>query len=280
MNKDIEIYDNIINDETIDTLKKIIKQPNFENITNMSNIRNPVIDRTKDIECKIGLFIHELLIQLNDNTKYIEYWMHTDSKGIGFHRDCDDELLSSNNILLIPEKAHILYLDNKIYCPTMILNNNNILLSPNVSGRLTRFNGNLYHSVGIPGINFNNVTKIQKYNRNVILFNTWSEENYNLSTFNKTSSNFKYVNIDKIECNNISLWKNIIPIMSDSLLYDYKLLFKFLREKKARIIENYENCFNNTQIEKGIIEFLLSSDIIEHYNKRILTPFVIKYLFN
>jgi hypothetical protein len=280
MNKDIEIYDNIIDDKTIDIIKQIIKQPNFENMTAMSNIRNPVIDRTKDIECKIGLFIHELLTQLNDNTKYIEYWIHTDSKGIGFHRDCDDELLSSNNILLIPEKAHILYLDNKIYCPTMILNNNNILLSPNVSGRLTRFNGDLYHSVGIPGVNFNNITKIQKYNRNVILFNTWTEENYNLSTFNKTSSKFKYVNIDKIEYNNISLWKNIIPIINDSSLYDYKLLFKFLREKRARTTENYTNYFNNTQIEKGIIEFALSSDIIEHYNNRILTPIVIKYLFN
>jgi hypothetical protein len=162
----------------------------------------------------------------------------------------------------------------------MILNNNNILLSPNVSGRLTRFNGNLYHSVGIPGVNFNNITKIQKYNRNVILFNTWTEENYTLSTFNQNSSSFKYVNDDKIECNNISLWKNIIPIINDSSLYDYKLLFKFLREKKARTTENYTNHFNDSQIEKGIIEFLLSSDIIEHYNKRILTPFVIKYLFN
>lgn len=44
-------------------------------------------DRTKEIECKIGLFIHELLLQLNDDTKYIEYWIHTDSKGIGIHEE-------------------------------------------------------------------------------------------------------------------------------------------------------------------------------------------------
>lgn len=278
--KCIEIYDNVIDDNTIDIVKQLIKQPNLEYITFNNNLRNPVVDRTKEIECKIGLFIHELLLQLNDDTKYIEYWIHTDSKGIGIHKDCDDELLSTNNILLIPEKAHILYLDNNVYCPTIILNDDEFLLSPNMSGRLTRFNGNLYHSVGIPGVNFKNIPKIQKYNRNVILFNTWTEENYKLSTFEKNSSKFNYTNINKIVCNNISLWKNVSPIINDLLIYDYTLLFKFLREKKARKTENYTNYFNDMQIEKGIIELELSSDIIEHYNKKILTPIVFKYLSN
>ena len=123
INKSIEIYDNTINQTTINILKEIIRQPEETNM--YTQHRNPVIDRTKNIECKLGLFIHELLLQINDNTKYLEYWIHTDNKGIGFHRDCDDELLSKKNILLIPEKAHILYLDNDVYCPTMILNDNN-----------------------------------------------------------------------------------------------------------------------------------------------------------
>jgi hypothetical protein len=191
-----------------------------------------------------------------------------------------DELLSKKDILLIPEKAHILYLDNEVYCPTMILHDNTMLMSPNVSGRLTRFDGNLYHSVGIPGINFNNNTVIKKYNRNVILFNTWSEENYNSSTFPVSKNIFKYKNINKIECNNISKWKIIEPILNESSSYDYKLLFRFLREKRARKTENYTNYFTNIQLEKGILEFMLSSDIIEYYNKRLLIPFIIKFIFN
>ena len=96
INKSIEIYDNTINQTTINILKEIIRQPEETNM--YTQHRNPVIDRTKNIECKLGLFIHELLLQINDNTKYLEYWIHTDNKGIGFHRDCDDELLSKNNI--------------------------------------------------------------------------------------------------------------------------------------------------------------------------------------
>ena len=281
INTHVEIYDNIIDSETTNTLKQMIRQPEEIDISIIMLHRNPVIDRTKNIECKLGLFIHELLLQINDNTKYLEYWIHTDSKGIGFHRDCDDELLSNKNILLIPEKAHILYLDNDVYCPTMILNNNNtMLMSPNVSSRLTRFDGNLYHSVGIPGINFNNNTVIKKYNRNVILFNTWSEENFNSSTFTFSKNNFKYKNINKIECNNISKWKIIEPILNESSSYDYKLLFRFLREKRARKSENYSNYFTDIQLEKGILEFMMSSDIIEYYNKRLLTPLIIKFIFN
>jgi len=278
INKSIEIYDNTINQTTINILKEIIRQPEETNM--YTQHRNPVIDRTKNIECKLGLFIHELLLQINDNTKYLEYWIHTDNKGIGFHRDCDDELLSKKNILLIPEKAHILYLDNDVYCPTMILNDDNMLMSPNVSGRLTRFDGNLYHSVGIPSVNFNNDTVVKKYNRNVILFNTWSEENYISSTFFHNKNTFNYKNNNKIEFNNISIWQNVSPIINESLLYDFKLLFKFLREKNARKTENYTKCFTDKQIEKGILEFMLSSDIIEHYNKRLLTPFIIKFKVN
>ena len=279
INKSIEIYDNTINENTINILKEIIKQP--EETKMYTQHRNPVIDRTKNIECKLGLFIHELLLQINDNTKYLEYWIHTDNKGIGFHRDCDDELLSTKNILLIPEKAHILYLDNNVYCPTMILNDNNMLMSPNVSGRLTRFDGNLYHSVGIPSVNFNSDIVIKKYNRNVILFNTWSEENFNSSTFfyNKNTFNFNYKN-NKIECNNISFWQIISPIINDSLLYDYKLLFKFLREKNVRKTENYTKYFTDNKIEKDILEFMLASDIINHYNNRLLNTFIIKFRLN
>lgn len=280
INKNIEIYDNTIDEKTINNLKQIIRQPEERDINMNILHRNPVIDRTKNIECKLGLFIHELLLQLNDNTKYLEYWIHTDSKGIGFHRDCDDELLSKKKILLIPEKAHILYLDNDVYCPTMILNNNTMLLSPNFSGRLTRFDGNLYHSVGIPGINFNTNLVIKKYNRNVILFNTWTEENYNASSFPTTSSIFKYKHIDKIKFNSISEWKNITPILNESSLCDYKLLFKFLRQLTVRKIENYTNYFTDTQLEKGILEFMVSSDIIEHYNNRLLIPLIIKYVLN
>jgi len=160
--KNIQIYDNVVDKKTVCILKEIISQKNNINEglqqKNSSYIlRNMLVDRTQKITCSLCLFLHKLLLELGDNTKYIEYWIHIDNTGIGFHRDCDDELLSETQNLILPEKAHILYLDDDVYCPTMILNNdtnnttnNYMLMCPNISGRLTRFDGNLYHSVGIP----------------------------------------------------------------------------------------------------------------------------------
>ena len=296
--KNIEIYDNVVDEKTLYILKEIIthKKNNNEGLQQKNSsytLRNMLIDRTKPIECSVCLFLHRLLLELGDNTKYIEYWIHIDNTGIGFHRDCDDELLSETNKLILPEKAHILYLDNDVYCPTMILNNdtdnntdnntknntkNNMIMCPNISGRLTRFDGNLYHSVGIPEINFNN--KFKKMNRNVILFNTWNEENYKLSTFPNNKNNFCYSNTYEMKCNPFLNWKNIDPIINNSEMYDYKLLFKFLRKTDSRKIENYTSCFNEQQIENGYFGFCMSSEIIDHYNKREICPLLIKVMID
>jgi hypothetical protein len=279
MENSIEIYDNVIDDKTIVMLKELIKQNIDERTKTIYDFKNPVINRTEHIECKLGLFIHNLLLELNDNTKYIEFWIHISNNGIGFHKDCDDVLLTKDNTLIMPEKAHILYLDNIIYYPTILLNNDNMIISPNVSGRLTRFNGSLYHSVGIPDINFMNKNKIIENSRNVILFNTWTEENYKNSSFTYNPNPYKNENTH-ILCNKITMWTKIQPIINLSPILNYKLFFKFLRNKKQRITENTDNLFNDKQIERGILEFNVSSEFINYYNNKILTPLLMNYLSN
>ena len=289
----IEIYDNIIDDNNINKIINYYK-------TEKPNIlkTNPIINRQEEINDPIGKFIDNILKKLNDDTKYIEIWYHTNETNSGnnnLHVDCDDYLLKINNTLCLPNNSHIVYLDNHKYSPTHVINDNNLIFIPNRKGRLLRFDGKLFHGISLPIENqlIKNQLQQKFIKRHVLLFNTWSEKNIS-NTYIKFSNDILIMHdkwIKKNIKNNIinTIKNNINP--NDNILWKKlninnfnitnntkKIKLYFARNKIEIIQENKVNSylFKNKNIENRNVELLLSDEIISFFQNEIKNP----YLFN
>ena len=126
-----------------------------------------IFDRNIPPRNHLERFIHQFLNQINDNTRYIEYWTRKKHTFVGWHKDNNEKLYEESNLSFHPNHGHIAYLDDtKIPAPTAIYNIGTYFLSHTKKGRVTRFKGYLYHAVAPPSI---------EQDRPVLLFNTWNE---------------------------------------------------------------------------------------------------------
>jgi hypothetical protein len=273
---EICFYENIMSDQSIDNFKN-----EYWNILLKNTDKDElIINRNEEILCPMGKILHQILEKLNDKSKYIEYWSREVSKYLDFHIDCDEMSLKNNKLFLKPNKGHVLYLDNEIYFPTILLDNSdNIIISPNKKGRLLRFNGDLYHGTGIRDIYFNTKDNLKK--RHVILFNTWNDDNYNIKKniiYKPTIYVINKYNKNNIIINDLKSWVKIDPIVSIDCEYDYMFKFNLLRQKNQRILENIPKKFNDDIINTKIIKIFVSDDMIEYYEDEIIIPYIFKIL--
>ena len=154
--------------------------------------------------------VNEILSQIGDGSKYVEYWTRQQWRSIEAHADVDEFLAkhqdaagnTNSSDFRYPTYGHVLYLKigSEVRAPTCVFRGRRsgkdllssdldgimksdveLVTVPAVNGRLLRFSGDALHSVPRPAdlwlLKF--VQGAAKYDpeedwgRSVILFNTW-----------------------------------------------------------------------------------------------------------
>jgi len=155
--------------------------------------------------------LSSILHELDDNSKFVEYWWRGHWNSHVLHRDVDELLLIQKDVERFPRNAHVLYLnfDEELSLQsgghTVVLEDSSrhrqLFVVPPHPGRLLRFQGHLLHGVPRPAFEFylcdqepewiQNVTSSLRLEvpltinyslssntavkRSVLLFNTWDD---------------------------------------------------------------------------------------------------------
>jgi hypothetical protein len=164
---------------------------------NVSSIGFPYIEK----------LLSSILCELDDESRFVEYWWRGHWNSHVLHRDIDELLLINENVERFPRNAHVLYLnfDEELSLQngghTVVLEDSSmhrqLYVVPPRPGRLLRFQGHLLHGVPRPAFEFylrdqepewiqhatsslgleallnDSKTKVE---RSVLLFNTWGDE--------------------------------------------------------------------------------------------------------
>ena len=178
-----------------------------------------IFDRNNTPSNQYERFIHKFLNQINDNSRYIEYWTRLKHQFVGWHKDNNEKLYQESSLSFHPNHGHIAYLDNtKFPAPTSIYNIGTYFLSHVKNGRVTRFKGNLFHAVAPPTID---------QDRPVLLFNTWNEPPSNFQNNTKPPTDDIDLNVNTnnlIKINNIQNF-DFIPhkLMRNNKTFNFPL---------------------------------------------------------
>lgn len=203
----IEVWDNVLSVDNRDALHEATSQ--------LGSSRHFLFQRPIDPQ-KIGLVektLDFILTEIDDDSKYVEFWIRQDWRSIEAHADIDELLAKSEdadgNSMEIPFRfpinGHVLYLQrgDQVRGPTCVFpgrQSGGDLLTPTkgcdgergvelvtvpaVPGRLLRFQGDYLHAVPRPhDLWFRKFIKgapsyspAETFGRSVILFNTWGDE--------------------------------------------------------------------------------------------------------
>lgn len=125
-------------------------------------------------------FIDDFLTKLGDDSRYIEYWIRTEWLNMECHQDVEENLFKTESEIITPINGHVVYLDEvSKEASTLVFDQNfekMYSVTPRI-GRVTRFDGPLFHYVPCPFtyiMGDNKCDKIKR-TRSVLLFNTWDE---------------------------------------------------------------------------------------------------------
>jgi hypothetical protein len=156
--------------------------------------------------------LDEILYEIGDDTKYVEYWTRQEWRSIEAHADVDEFLAKQQDGVGVeaspfryPDHGHVLYLqvgtnvrgptcvfpDRKsggdLLRPTENVSNHHdvpVVTVPAVPGRVLRFDGSYLHAVPRPAdlwlLKFTRGAPVyspeEEWGRSVILFNTWGDK--------------------------------------------------------------------------------------------------------
>ena len=147
----------------------------------------------------------DLLREMEDSTRFVEYWWRDGWSHLPAHRDIDEDAFTErwatgerNHTVLYryPVNAHVLYgwMDVGARAPTCVFQETNtttlqhMLVVPAVAGRLLRFPGGLLHAAPRPALDYLDaehalwevltpraLTESVTPGRAILAFNTWDE---------------------------------------------------------------------------------------------------------
>jgi hypothetical protein len=177
----------------------------------VSGLNHKVLDRQPAAKSSIpfstvGMALDSILTNLEDSSRFVEYWCRQEWRHIEAHADVDEVLARTSPDLEFsyPRNGHGLYLQigSRVQGPTCVFpnvcsganlvgpsndddnsNKHELVVVPAVSGRLLRFPGTALHAVPRPH-NIRTLPFVQgaaefkpesEWGRSVILFNTWND---------------------------------------------------------------------------------------------------------
>jgi hypothetical protein len=190
--------------ETRSILRQAVKQAGLGHKV----FARPIVDANNNV---IEQALHEILYEIGDDSKYVEYWSRQEWRSIEAHADVDEFLARQQDgagveasSFRYPDHGHVLYLqvgtnvrgptcvfpDRKsggdLLRPTENVTNHEVpvVTVPAVPGRVLRFDGSYLHAVPRPVdlwlLKFTRgapaYSPEEEWGRSVILFNTWGDK--------------------------------------------------------------------------------------------------------
>ena len=166
-----------------------------------SGLGHRVLDRSNPPQSVVECALDNILKELDDDSRYCEYWARQEWRHIEAHADVDELLARTEPALdySFPQHGHVLYVQigTDVQGPTCVFPQvstggellvesdpaNELVVVPAVTGRLLRFTGSALHSVPRPHnlwtLDFvqgaAQYTPEEAWGRSVVLFNTWPE---------------------------------------------------------------------------------------------------------
>ena len=127
-----------------------------------------VFDRKMDQKTTIEGLLDDILEQLGDESRWVEYWWGSNWISHDMHRDIDEQMCFQQGVNRFPRNGHVLYLDKDEDITggqTVVLAEGEsmggvellkrqLYIVPPHPGRLLRFNGSLLHSVPRPALEY------------------------------------------------------------------------------------------------------------------------------
>ena len=239
----VDVYDNVVCAENL--LKA-------HSVSKIGGLGHTVFDRkSTSPRTSVETLIDTILNNVNDESRYAEYWWRDEWINLDAHADIDENLAKEDTSVpyRYPESGHVLYLQigPSVEGPTLLLLNNytSLISIPAVNGRLLRFNGTTVHAVPRPalayideeegGTNHEIFSRIRRidgeesdettiYLRSVLLFNTWNGPTppYKVETTisNKVKS-YENIEVSKTcQCNPMTVWlkQPLLPVTNGGLI--------------------------------------------------------------
>lgn len=199
------VWDNIFDSSVLNQVDEAAKR---------GGLSHTLYDRQQESRQSnaVELAIESILTELNDNSRYAEYWWRDEWINLEAHADVDEALAKAGRGLRYPNTGHVLYLSigDSVRGPTLLFLNpyqGSMVVVPAVESRLLRFTGDIVHAVPRPplayldeaegGSNHEIWTRIRRvegveseettvYRRSVLLFNTWTEPPLDVSLNSNT----------------------------------------------------------------------------------------------
>lgn len=201
----LEVYDNVFNRSTAFNIIKVLRKIKEQNVSMHGHFYRNQIKNDNPIED----IIKQVLDQLEDNSKIVEYWYRLTWIDMHCHQDVNESKLREDDTILCPNNGHILYISEITNESSTMIFNKDLsavsVITPFV-GRLVRFHGKAFHYVPSPfsSIFGDQVKANTKKIRVVILFNTWDDY-----IPGKEEVNPIYPSIVPININNKKMWHSV-----------------------------------------------------------------------
>ena len=239
----VEVWNNVID---VDHLA-----PLLHNEASRSGLGHRIFSRPTSSRNPIEQALDSILDELQDDSKYVEYWTRQEWRSIHAHADVDEyrakqEQQTGGEIgdFRYPNNGHVLYLQvgSQVRGPTCVFPNRRsggdllrklnaesesdddveLITVPAIPGRLLRFQGDYLHAVPRPTDLW--LLKMvrgsptfepeEEWGRSVILFNTWNEPPMGLPI--DEGQQDIVVDEGPHECNQKSKWSRVFTSQEDN----------------------------------------------------------------
>ena len=158
------VYDGVL---STNDCKKISLHVQKEKVTGFNVFDRASIVKEGHVSSIEGL-LDSILRQLDDESRWVEYWWGSNWISHDMHRDVDERICFDQGLNRFPRNGHVLYLDKDEQITggqTVILTEGKtvegeeklqrqLYIVPPHPGRLLRFNGSLLHSVPRPSLEY------------------------------------------------------------------------------------------------------------------------------
>jgi hypothetical protein len=187
----VQVFDNVLASHA----RQLLHQ-----VASSDGLSHKLLDRSSSAtRSPLEDALHDILVQLNDTSPYVEYWCRDSWRSIEAHADVDENLAKTKQQqdLRYPTHGHVLYLSIGVDVrgPTCLFedcqsggdlarakDNVTLVTVPAVEGRLLRFDGHLLHAVPrptdlwlLPFVQGSPDLTSPQFQRSVVLFNTWQQ---------------------------------------------------------------------------------------------------------
>ena len=227
LEKNVFVWDSIVSTRNLDFVRSVLND-------GCSN--HFLCDRDIPAMHPAPILLDQILRNLNDSSKYVEYWFREEWINLDAHRDVDEFLARYDGKLRCPNNGHILYFDigSEALGPTaffleesknsQVARINELVIVPAKAGRLTRFGGDMIHAVPRPtyayldpedgGTNTEIWTrrrdqKDDRFRRSVLLFNTWDTPPQDVKLQEQNVEDPLESYIDTLKCNDFNNWLTV-----------------------------------------------------------------------